>query len=331
MCIADYIQDSVLLVDVAGTLFVNLNDCRARGSARLIRRIASGYRRSYVLRLTGHGDADMIHFFDEEGDRLPYAGSPVPVGTQLSDLARHFGASHVVPFSSFHQYQRADSVWANRHITRVADYRDGFDERVAEYVEPFVAIEAETGAVTPLEPEAIPPRVRPPEDFGDCWSDELEKSDEATVARYFQRKEGLQKRFGFLRLVVGGRTLAVPLAGPPRVGITFEVPRGSLMQAVEYEIFDDLLIGNFMRTTLHHVRSLYDPDFTFTVAKYADNAGVETDAALRAYMAEYRRRAGLELSVALMAGEIAGAVRRYVDADSWWYRAGKSLYYRLHA
>ena len=197
MCIADYIQDSVLLVDVAGTLFVDLNDCRARGSAKLIRRIASGYPRSYMLKLTGHGDADMINFFDEDGNRLPYVGNPMTVGAQLSDLALNFGTTHVVPFSSFHQYQRADSVWVNRYTTRIADYPAGFDERIAEYVQPFVAIDAETGAVTPLEPSAIPARVRPSEDFGDSWSDELEKSDEAVVARYFQRKGACRSTSGF--------------------------------------------------------------------------------------------------------------------------------------
>jgi hypothetical protein len=30
----------------------------------------------------------------------------------------------------------------------------------------------------------------------------------------------------------------------------FEVPRKSLMDAVQWRIFDDLLIGNFMKTTL---------------------------------------------------------------------------------
>ena len=33
------------------------------------------------------------------------------------------------------------------------------------------------------------------------------------------------------------------------------------MEAIEYEIFDDLLIGNFMKTTLHNMESLYDSEF----------------------------------------------------------------------
>jgi hypothetical protein len=56
-------------------------------------------------------------------------------------------------------------------------------------------------------------------------------------------------------------------------GLTFEVPRGSLMTSVKYEIFDDLLIGNFMKVTLHGEwgpNRLY-PDFTPWVGKYGNN------------------------------------------------------------
>jgi hypothetical protein len=330
MAIADPIQDSLLLIDVGGALFVNLNDCAARGAARIVRRIAREYRRSYVLRLAGYGDADMIHFVDEEGDRVPVAHNPVPVGRQLSDLARNFGANHVIPFSSFHRYQRSDSVWANAHTTPVSAMTEGFDSRVAEYVEPFVAIDAETGRVTPLHPAEIADRVQAPEVFGDRWHEELEKEDEARVAGYFQRLAGLQERFGFVRLVLGGRSLDVRLNGPAQRGVRFEVPRASLMAAIEHRIFDDLLIGNFMRTTLYDMGSLYDPDFTLTVAKYGDNAGVETPEQLRAYLSEYRQRAGLELSFAMWIDDRMRSLGRRIDPNARWYRTAKRLYYTLH-
>lgn len=330
MAIADPIQDSLLLIDVGGALFVNLNDCAARGAARVVRRIAREYRRSYVLRLTGYGDADMIHFVDDDGNRLPVPHDPVPVGRQLSDLARNFGANHVIPFSSFHRYQRSDSVWANAHTTPVSATTDGFDFSVAEYVEPFVAIDAQTGLVTPLHPAEIVGRVRAPQEFGDRWHDELEKDDETLIVSYFQRLAGLQERFGFVRLVVGGRPLDVRLNGPAQRGIRFEVPRASLLTAIEHRIFDDLLIGNFMRTTLYDVDSLYDPDFTLTVAKYGDNAGVETPEQLRAYFAEYRRRAGLELSFAMWIDDRIRSLRGRLDPSSRWYRTAKRLYYALH-
>jgi hypothetical protein len=43
------------------------------------------------------------------------------------------------------------------------------------------------------------------------------------------------------------------------------------MTSIKNEIFDDLLIGNFMKTTLHNMDSLHDGDFKYAVTKYADN------------------------------------------------------------
>lgn len=57
------IQDAILLVDVCGSLFLDLNDAGARDCARYLRSITRGYERSYVLALSGYGDADMINFF----------------------------------------------------------------------------------------------------------------------------------------------------------------------------------------------------------------------------------------------------------------------------
>jgi hypothetical protein len=77
-----------------------------------------------------------------------------------------------------------------------------------------------------------------------------------------------------------------------RRGVTFEVPRHSLMTAVQYEVFDDLLIGNFMKTTLHGEWGpgrLY-PDFSPYVAKYADNGRAKTLEQLRAYHRAYYER-----------------------------------------
>jgi len=61
---------------------------------------------------------------------------------------------------------------------------------------------------------------------------------------------------------------------------------------VKYEIFDDLLIGNFMKTTLHGgLRSLY-PGFTPYVAKYGDNGRAFSRAELEHYFRAYRVNAG---------------------------------------
>lgn len=71
------------------------------------------------------------------------------------------------------------------------------------------------------------------------------------------------------------------------------------MTAIRGRVFDDLLIGNYMRTTIHGPlprRGLY-PDFSPYVAKYADDGGARTKAELKAYRAAYRRRAPLEFLI----------------------------------
>ena len=98
---------------------------------------------------------------------------------------------------------------------------------------------------------------------------------------------------GFIRFRVGGREALIELRtrGFDK-GLTFEVPRGSLLTTLQYEIFDDLLIGNFMKVTLHGEWGpgrLY-PDFSPYVAKYADNGRAKTLEQLRAYHRAYYER-----------------------------------------
>ena len=69
--------------------------------------------------------------------------------------------------------------------------------------------------------------------------------------------------------------------------IEFIAPKSSLLKAVRREIFDDLLIGNFMKTKIKKGRSLYDPDFTLRVAKYSDNGRVKNLDDLKSYYDYY--------------------------------------------
>jgi hypothetical protein len=72
----------------------------------------------------------------------------------------------------------------------------------------------------------------------------------------------LRKNFGFIEVCAGGSSVTIDLNRSKRdVGIRFECPRNSLMSCIEHELFDDLLIGNYMRTTLFNVEALY-PHFT---------------------------------------------------------------------
>ena len=136
--------------------------------------------------------------------------------------------------------------------------------------------------------------VKKPESFGDCWSDELNAQDVRLITNYFQRKEKVADFLSFINFRIGGKDNLIRLNGRDDKGITFETPRGSLMRAVQYQIFDDLFIGNFMKTTLHNMHSLYEGDFNFHVAKWGDNVGAESAEQVHAYLLEYRRRAGRE-------------------------------------
>ena len=61
-CITTFIQDAVLLIDICGKLFINLNDSGARDCAKHIKNITKNYKYSYAMALAGYGDTDMINF-----------------------------------------------------------------------------------------------------------------------------------------------------------------------------------------------------------------------------------------------------------------------------
>jgi hypothetical protein len=330
-CITTVIQDAILVIDVNGIAFVNLNDAGTLHCTGYLRRLLSSYRKSYLMALAGYGDADMINFYDESGTFIvPPAKNNVRVGEQLTLVARSIGATGVIPFSSHHQYQRTDSLWAQEYVTPLHAYRVGLAASL-EFVEPFSIVDCSAHEVHALDPEPLVVVPKPPEEFGDSWSDELDKNDLAKLQAYFSRKERVAKYLSFLNFRVGGKDNFVRLGGPKERGITFAVPRGSLMQAVEHEIFDDVLIGNFMKTTLHGMRTLYDGDFSINVANYADNGRAETEEAVRAYLATYRKRAGREFVYETFLSKAKDIAYRLLSANrgSTTFRLAKRLFYAM--
>jgi len=134
---------------------------------------------------------------------------------------------------------------------------------------------------------------------------------------------------GFITFRVGGESTTIDLNQASRkVGITFEVPRQSLVTAVHYRIFDDLLIGNFMKTTLHGVQGLY-PDFSPYVAKYADNGGAETKEEVREYFHHYRSRDPIGYIFRRLEQESESIFRKFVPHNSLVHSTAKKLYWKL--
>jgi len=328
-CITTVIQDSILLVDIKGHLFVNLNDSGTRGCTQLIRRMVKNYRYTYLLQLSGYGDADMINFYDDKGQFIePPAAHNKSPGNGLSLSAKSLGVGNVIPFSSFHMFQREDSVWAAKYNTPIDAYTQGFHGDL-NFIQPFAIIDCVSGEIDHTPVEDMPLVILPPESFGDSWSDELNKDDVKLIQDYFRRKERVNNFISFINFRVGGRDNCIRLHGEKNKGITFEVPRSSLMKSIKYEIFDDLLIANFMKTTLHNMSSLYEKDFNFYVTKYGDNGRAESIQELEEYFKIYNQRIGIERFYEKFTDNSADIARKFLgrNRDATFFSVAKKIYY----
>ena len=65
------------------------------------------------------------------------------------------------------------------------------------------------------------------------------------------------------------------------------------------------------------------------VAKYADNGNAITDAEVKKYLNEYRRRAGFALVREMLEDRTAKLLRRYAGIDSSVYGFARSSYFWL--
>jgi hypothetical protein len=330
LSIADCYQDGILLIDINGRLLVNLNDTSDRGWGDFVRREIRQYKTSFLLRLSGFGDADMINVFDHGGNRIPPpAAKRHPVGKQIAFQLQMFPTRYFIPFSSMHRYQRADSVWAEEYTTKLSDYPVGFDSDRSQLLPAFVRYDCGNDTYLPLSPVEKSVEIHAPSEFGDDWGEQLGAADLQKITKYFRVIEHLSEHFDFLNFRVGGKDNIVELSARQfNRAITFEVPKHSLMTAVQWEIFDDLLIGNFMKTTLlgNFNRTGLYPDFTPYVAKYADNGRAKTKQELEIYFTTYRKRAPFEFLRAQIERKTRDLIRGSFDPDSAMYRLVRRTY-----
>ena len=171
------------------------------------------------------------------------------------------------------------------------DYATGFASTVSELLPAFISYDVAHRSWESLAPRARVIEPRPPAEFGDDWSQQVDAADKARISKYFKSAEYLADYLNFINIRCGGRDFVVELT-PRRFrrGITFEATRNSLMTAIENEVFDDMLIGNFMKTILHgefHSVPLY-PYIGEYLSKFADNGRAKTKAQVQEYLAEYR-------------------------------------------
>lgn len=318
--IANYNQDSVLLLDLDGHLIVDANDAGNRGASRFLARELPRFTKRTVLAcLTGYGDADMIHYYDEQGRFLPpAAAAKAPCGPGIAAMLRHYGIGYFAPSSSMHRYNRTDSGWADAYATPIDAHADGFDGGVHTCLPAFVRFDLHTGCHERIAPKPNDQPLQPPAAFGDDWTTPLSVDDVALLRGWLARFEHLRGVLGYVNFRVGGKDHVVDVGrGIPR-GITFATPRQSLVSAVQWNAFDDILIGNFCKTTLHGdwwgkqgAPALY-PHFTPFVTKFGDNGGACSAAELRAYFAEYLRRGFTAFGPDAEDREMEAALRPYL-------------------
>jgi hypothetical protein len=334
-CMADPSQDALILIELGDVVIANINDTANTGWVPAVRREMRGYRKSFVLAASGYGDIRGMNFFDESGNRLESFASlrsrtSFPLGQENARLTDALGGSHYVPFSSMHQYQRADSVWANDAVASLADYASGYESDRSSVLPGYVRYDAIADTVTDLRPAALPRTTVDPGVFGDTWSDRLDADEKADVRRYFQSIEGLSSVIDYVDVRVGGESTTVELAARRfERGVTFELPRASLLSSVRYEVFEDLFIGNFMKTTYHGPGEFAYGPFINRL-KWADSGRARSAEDLAAYLAEYHRRAGVWNRLRF------GVEQRLLEHAHRWgaertavYRLGRSLYRRL--
>jgi hypothetical protein len=276
----------------------------------------------------------MINYFTESGERVvpPSLTIRRPLGYDYANLLRRWDASYTAPFSCHHEYARTDSRWAVDYETPLDAHGRGFPATSGQFIPGFFRYDVTADRIEEIALEPAPRVFRDPTEFGDDWSEPLDLEDFCALQTHFRKFEHVRRQFGFLNFRVGGRDNFVDLEGPKRRGITFEAPRNSLMTAVRCEIFDDLLIANFARTTLHgDVQSLY-PDFTPYVAKYGDNGRAFSAKELREYFRVYRREYGALASLDTMRLNSTQVLRQKISAviagNPALFKAARRIYRR---
>ena len=308
---------------------MNINDASNKGWGKFVQNITKNFKDPFLFKLFSYGDADMINYFLEDGTKIPpKAALKKPVGEQINFWSRYYGTKSIVPSSCFHRYQRKDSSWANQFTTNVSDYTNHLAPEFKLYPA-FIRYDLETNQFEEINPKKNIALSIDPKEFGDNWEDSLDSSDTKKVEQYIKKIESLKDFIDFVNFRVGGKDNTIELRTRSfKRGVTFEVPRGSLMTTVKHEIFDDLLIGNFMKTTLHgdwYNNNLY-PYFTPYVAKYADNGKAKTKTQLKNYLKQYRKKSPVEFIYHCFERESEEFIRKHIGTNTKAFEWAKKFY-----
>jgi hypothetical protein len=291
MCLQNENMDAILAVEAGDTLVLNKNDSPFCGEERFFRKLVRKYKSSYLLALCAV-DADMLNIYD--ADMRPAMGLPEDRKPgaiwAMSRLCDDLGVKAFCCSSSQHIYLRADSIWANPFRIDWGDMERHWCARTTKLIPPYVTVDLANDevVVNARTSEAGTSGSLPPTTANDDWNQRLSDEDWFKVEAFIAQFQVLGRYLDFISFVVGGETrrffLTARASAKPVAkhrGLSFHLPRGSLMETVAYGYFDDLLIGNFMKTQLHNT-ALY-PHFSPVIAKLGGNAKVFTPADLRRF------------------------------------------------
>jgi len=325
---SDWNQDAALIIDILGQdCILNQNDGSLLGWKKTIKDIISNYENRFLLKLVNWGDADMINLYNEQGSLiLPEASKKQPLGPAYLQHMRNIGCNFSIPFSSFHKYVREDSIHMNQFVTPLESHYEGFTSDEHSLLPAHIlwdSCKKDFKEILPARSEAA---ILSPQHFGDNYSDILEKEDEDLLTKYFQSFEHLKKHFGGIIFNVGSKETAIKISDKKPI-IYFEAPRGSLLKAVSYEIFDDLLIGNFMKTTLVDCPSLY-PNFSPYIGKYGDNGLARTKGELKTYF-DYYKLNSADYWKDTLSIHTESMIRKIMPSESAIFNVAKKLRDRL--
>lgn len=285
---SDWNQDSALLVSILNKdIILNLNDGNALGWSDKIKKIIKNYKNKFMLKLINWGDADMINFYDHHGNFiLPMAARQNSCGENYSYYMKKWNCNFTIPFSSFHKYVREDSIHMNKFVTPLEKHFEKFNNSNGELLPAFIRWDSLNNDYEKIDTKENIIETLTPQETGDKWSDNLDINDKKIISNYFLKFDQLKKKFGFLTFKVGNAEYNLKLS-KRKEGIVFNTPRNSLITALTHNIFDDLLIGNFMKVNLINVESLY-PNFSPYVCKYGDNGGAFSYKQLKNYFNYYK-------------------------------------------
>jgi hypothetical protein len=296
MCIDNINQDAILIIEVDGSLIIDLNDSPLCGEFNFLRRLIRAYPRekTWLLALCSV-DADMFNFVDEAGTTLvgpPEERKPGAIWT-VARRAAGLGVGNFCCSSSQHLYVRADSVWANPHRIGWDDMRQHWSRPEVRLVEPFVTVDLASGDFIRNHPRHLSDLSQiTTTTADDDWAARLTEAEWNSVDAFIHKFKLIRRHIDFVEIQVGGEAHLVPInqRANDRAarGIVFVAPRQSLLETVEHGYLDDLLIGNFIKIRLINTR-LY-PRFTPLVAKTGGNAKVYTRSEYRRFLMRYYRR-----------------------------------------